>query len=348
MSQNGGAYADLVGGGGSSQWTTSGNNIFYNVTDGNVGIGISNPTAKLHVVGDNGTAANPGSGGTAPQALNIVGGVGGSGTVNGGGGSFISIASGNGGNSSAPNNTGAQGGIAGQLSITGGTGGTANNLGNLGGQGGNVTVQAGPGGPSQSGTGGPGGQLILDAGAPGLSVNGNNGTPGGMEVGGSLTNVGIGTLSSYAAGAAKLQVQGTISLQALGGSGHALCINTSTFIIVDCKASSLKYKSQIRPYGIGLNVIERLRPVSFRWKETGELDFGLVAEEVNKVAPRLNTYTNKGEVDGVRYDRLAVVLINAIQQQQAQIRQQQQQIQQLKQMVCKNHPRAKTCQGQVR
>ncbi len=39
-----------VGGGGGSQWTTSGANIFYNT--GNVGIGTASPTSKLHVAGD--------------------------------------------------------------------------------------------------------------------------------------------------------------------------------------------------------------------------------------------------------------------------------------------------------
>jgi hypothetical protein len=34
----------------SSQWVTTGNNIYY--TTGNVGIGITNPVTKLHLVGD--------------------------------------------------------------------------------------------------------------------------------------------------------------------------------------------------------------------------------------------------------------------------------------------------------
>lgn len=43
-------------GGGSSQWTSSGSNIFYN--DGNVGIGTGSPTSKLHVAGDGRVTGN--------------------------------------------------------------------------------------------------------------------------------------------------------------------------------------------------------------------------------------------------------------------------------------------------
>jgi hypothetical protein len=76
-----------------------------------------------------------------------------------------------------------------------------------------------------------------------------------------------------------------------------------------------------------LDVVRRLRPVSFIWKEDGKRDIGLVAEEVNRVEPLLATRNDKGDVEGVRYDRLGIVLLNAVQEQQTQIRAQQQQLQ---------------------
>ena len=48
-------------------------------------------------------------------------------------------------------------------------------------------------------------------------------------------------------------------------------------------------------------------------------DLGLVAEEVNNVEPLLTTRNEKGEVEGVKYDRVAVVAVNAINEQQAEI-----------------------------
>ena len=86
----------------------------------------------------------------------------------------------------------------------------------------------------------------------------------------------------------------------------------------DC-GSSIRYKKNINPFSAGLNLINRLRPVSFDWKTTGMHDFGLVAEEVAAVDPLLVTYNKEGLVEGVKYERLGVVLINAIREQQSQI-----------------------------
>lgn len=66
-----------------------------------------------------------------------------------------------------------------------------------------------------------------------------------------------------------------------------------------------------------LTLISRLRPVSFNWKQGGMADLGLIAEEVAKVEPLLVTHNDKDQIEGVKYDRVAVVLLNAVKEQQA-------------------------------
>ena len=46
------------------------------------------------------------------------------------------------------------------------------------------------------------------------------------------------------------------------------------------------------------------------------------------VEPLLVTYNEKGDVEGVKYDRLSAVLVNAVKEQQAQIEAQQSQLEQ--------------------
>ena len=70
---------------------------------------------------------------------------------------------------------------------------------------------------------------------------------------------------------------------------------------------------------------------------------GLVAEEVAEVEPLLVTTNKQGEIEGVKYDRVGVVLINAVKEQQAQIEQQQMQIAELKKIVCSLKPEVEVC-----
>ena len=93
-----------------------------------------------------------------------------------------------------------------------------------------------------------------------------------------------------------------------------------------------------------------MRPISFNWKEDGRPDIGLGAEEVAKVAPSLTFTDDKGEVTGVKYERLSMLLINAIKEQQAQIKEQrelierqQQELNTLKKLACQSHRQARVC-----
>jgi Chaperone of endosialidase len=89
----------------------------------------------------------------------------------------------------------------------------------------------------------------------------------------------------------------------------------------------------VQSFSAGLSLIDRLRPVSFEWKNDNRRDLGLVAEEVAEVEPLLATYNATVEVEGVKYDRVGVVVINAIKEQQAQLQRQQQQIQSLQRQI---------------
>ena len=58
-----------------------------------------------------------------------------------------------------------------------------------------------------------------------------------------------------------------------------------------------------------------MRPVSFRYKQDpeGSVQYGLIAEEVQRLYPELVTSGSDGKVDGVRYDLLPPMLVNEMQ-----------------------------------
>jgi hypothetical protein len=186
------------------------------------------------------------------------------------------------------------------------------------------------------------------------SINGVNGATAD-------TNVGIGTSTPND----KLEVNGIIRVGTLGAAGATtLCRNASNQIST-C-SSSARYKNNIIAFTSGLSLIKQLRPVSFNWRDGGMADMGLVAEEVNAVEPLLTTTNAGGQVEGVKYDRVGVVLINAVKEQQAQIESlakqnelqqkqnelQQKQIEQqraeiaaLKALVCQTNKKAAICKA---
>jgi hypothetical protein len=88
----------------------------------------------------------------------------------------------------------------------------------------------------------------------------------------------------------------------------------------------LRYKTALKDFKGGLNVVNRLHPITFDWKEGGMHDLGFGAEDVAAIEPLLVTRNDKGEVEGVKYDRISAVLVNALQEQQAEIKEQRTQI----------------------
>ncbi len=175
------------------------------------------------------------------------------------------------------------------------------------------------------------------------------GTPGGRFTVLENGRVGIGTNNPTRS----LEVTGVVAFNLASGGGTNLCHNFNSE--VSTCSSSIRYKQNVKTFDSGLDLISRLRPITFNWKADDKLDMGLVAEEVAEVEPLLATYNDKGEIEGVKYDRIGVVLINVVKEQQAQIEaqrklieQQQRQIDALKKLVCTANPTADICTSQNR
>ena len=101
--------------------------------------------------------------------------------------------------------------------------------------------------------------------------------------------------------------------------------------------SSQRFKEDIKPMDQSSEAILALKPVSFHYTKdidpNGAAQFGLVAEEVEKINPDLVVRDAKGEVYTVRYDAVNAMLLNEflkahrrMEEQDATIARQQKQI----------------------
>jgi len=67
-----------------------------------------------------------------------------------------------------------------------------------------------------------------------------------------------------------------------------------------------------------IELLSKLNPVSFDWKDSGEKSFGLIAQEVEKILPEI-VHQKTDNTKTVSYIQLIPLLIQAIKIQQQQI-----------------------------
>jgi uncharacterized coiled-coil protein SlyX len=97
---------------------------------------------------------------------------------------------------------------------------------------------------------------------------------------------------------------------AAGGSAVFIDVNGKLGTVT----SSRRFKQDIKPIGKASEALFSLKPVIFRYKR--EIDpaaiqqFGLVAEDVEKVDPDLIVRDSKGKPYSVRYDQINAMLLN--------------------------------------
>ena len=88
--------------------------------------------------------------------------------------------------------------------------------------------------------------------------------------------------------------------------------------------SSRRYKNKINTME-DVGWLYQLHPVNFHYNSdnTGTKQYGLIAEEVEKVNPLFVSYNQEGQVETVRYSKLVTPMIKAIQEQESRILEQQ-------------------------
>lgn len=124
---------------------------------------------------------------------------------------------------------------------------------------------------------------------------------------GAILNPGITTDSGHTDSTV---CQDTTSHQLYAGSGAAgICLGTS----------SRRFKKNISDVKEGLNEVLKLRPRNFRYRKGivdggARMQYGLVAEEVEKIIPGIVAKGHKGEINSVDYGTLFPLLTKAIQE----------------------------------
>jgi len=129
---------------------------------------------------------------------------------------------------------------------------------------------------------------------------------------------------------------GNISGQPAVG-GDAVFVTSAGKLGTITAISSARFKDEIKPMNKASEAILGLKPVTFRYKReiepNGIQQFGLVAEEVEKVNPDLVKRDRDGNLQTVRYDAVNAMLLNEflkehrkVKKLEATISQQQKQI----------------------
>lgn len=110
-------------------------------------------------------------------------------------------------------------------------------------------------------------------------------------------------------------IASTIPTSKLTVTGDVLVSGVVTATDFD-STSDLTLKDNIRKISKPISKIEKIRGVTFEWKETGQKAMGVVAQEIEKVLPSL---VRGDAIKTVNYNGLIGLLIECVKDQQKQI-----------------------------
>jgi chaperonin cofactor prefoldin len=133
---------------------------------------------------------------------------------------------------------------------------------------------------------------------------------------------------------AKVQTNVNSMFQGFNASGSAVFVATGagnlTITGTLYQGSDITLKENIKPLNNQLEIVKKLNPVTFDWKEDKKpyQQIGFIAQEVEKHLPEL--IEDKDDIKRMSYGNMTTVLVKAIQEQQTQIEALQSEINTLK------------------
>ncbi len=107
-------------------------------------------------------------------------------------------------------------------------------------------------------------------------------------------------------------------------AGYAIDVATGTANVNKIRAAAFvtysdeSLKCDVQTMNTALDTVMSLNGVEFTWNDSGDRDFGFIAQEVQAVLPKAVHVADNG-VQGVDYSRLTSVLVEAVKAQQVQI-----------------------------
>jgi trimeric autotransporter adhesin len=158
-----------------------------------------------------------------------------------------------------------------------------------------------------------------------LTTGSNNIDVGNKGVAGESAKIRIGTVGTQKAAF-------IAGIHGVGVTGLAVFVSSSGQL--GTAPSSARFKKAIKPMDKSSEAILALQPVTFRYKEEIDPDgipqFGLVAEQVEKVNPDLVARDADGKVNTVRYEAVNAMLLNEFLKEHRKVQEQQATIAELK------------------
>jgi len=192
--------------------------------------------------------------------------------------------------------------------------------------------------------------------AAGFGIKGDRNIAVGANAGKNLTT------GSYNLDIGNVGVAGESGTIRIGTAGHhtaafmagiyGVPVAKSATVIIDANGhlgtatSSMRFKDDVKPMDKASEAILKLNPVTFRYKKNIDPDktpqFGLIAEEVEKVAPELVGRDEAGTPYTVRYEAVSAMLLNEFLKEHHKVVEQQAVVSELKSIVTRQQKQIDT------